>query len=101
MGRERRTAWAVLALSLLLLGRAIPWPGAAERPHGGPPGRGAARLLWGMPLDLNVEDERAIEALPGIGPGRARAIVAKRPLCTLADLSLAQRVDRLFNDAHD
>jgi hypothetical protein len=86
VGEERRAAWAVLALSLLLLARAVPWPGTPERPKAGPPGRGAARLLWGLPLDLNREEARAIEALPGIGPGRARAIVAKRPLCTLADL---------------
>ena len=86
MGRERRTAWAVLALSLLLLARAAPWPTMPARPAAQPPERGAARLLWGLPLDLNREDASAIEALPGIGPGRARAIVAERPLCTFDDL---------------
>jgi hypothetical protein len=81
-----RAAWAALALSLLLLARAAPCRAPVERPAGGPPAQGAARLLWGLPLDLNREDVRALEALPGIGPNRARAIVGRRPLCTLADL---------------
>ncbi len=32
----------------------------------------------GAPLDLNRADERALLALPGIGPARARAILAFR-----------------------
>lgn len=76
---------AALALSLLLLARALPRP-AGERPRGTPPAQGAARLLWGLPLDLNREDARDLEALPGIGPGRARAIVGGRPYCALSDL---------------
>jgi predicted DNA-binding helix-hairpin-helix protein len=71
---------------LLLLARAGAWRPLPERPLGEPPERGAARLLWGLPLDLNREDVRELEALPGIGPGRARAIVAGRPHCALADL---------------
>ncbi len=40
--------------------------------------RGPARLLFGLPLDLNRADARALEVLPGIGPARAQAIVAAR-----------------------
>ena len=83
---ERRTAWAALALALLLLARATPRGTGTERPLGGPPEHGAARLLWGLPLDLNREEARDLEALPGIGPGRAREIVAGRPYCTVEDL---------------
>ena len=86
MAEPRRAALAALALSLLLLARAGAWRAAPERPVAEPPERGAARLLWGLPLDLNHEDVRELEALPGIGPGRARAIVAGRPHCALADL---------------
>jgi hypothetical protein len=86
LAEQRRAAWAALALSLLLLARAGAWRPVSERPVGEPPERGAARLLWGLPLDLNREDVRELEALPGIGPGRARAIVAGRPHCALADL---------------
>ncbi len=53
------------------------------------PLRGPARLLFGQPLDPNREDARALEALPGIGPARARAIVRereRRPFRTLRDL---------------
>jgi competence protein ComEA len=56
--------------------------------RGAAPG-GAARLLFGLPLDLNRADAAALEALPGIGPGRAEAIVRARraaPFCGVAEL---------------
>jgi hypothetical protein len=40
--------------------------------------KGAARLLFGLPLDLNVEAVGSFEALPGVGPSRARAIALTR-----------------------
>jgi len=40
--------------------------------------RGPARLLFGLALDANTADAAALESLPGIGPGRAGAIVAAR-----------------------
>jgi predicted flap endonuclease-1-like 5' DNA nuclease len=83
---ERRAAWAALALAVLLLAHALPCAPGSPRPHAAAPARGAARLLWGLPLDLNREAARDLEALPGIGPGRARAIVTGRPYCTFADL---------------
>jgi competence protein ComEA len=55
----------------------------------GPPVRGPARLLFGLGLDPNRADARALEALPGIGPARAAAIVAereRRPFRDAADL---------------
>jgi hypothetical protein len=59
-------------------------------PHSRPrPLRGAASLLFGEPLDLNRADARALETLPGIGPGRARQIVterSRRPFASLADV---------------
>lgn len=39
---------------------------------------GPARLLFGQRLDLNRADPASFEALPGIGPARAAAIVAER-----------------------
>ena len=50
---------------------------------------GLAGLLFGLPIDLNRDPARALEALPGIGPARAGAIVAARevrPFCALRDL---------------
>ncbi len=55
----------------------------------GAPLEGAARLAFDLPLDVNREDARALEALPGIGAGRAAAIVAAReaaPFCDVRDL---------------
>lgn len=40
--------------------------------------RGPARLLMGLPLELRRSDARSLEALPGIGPALARAIVSTR-----------------------
>ena len=49
-----------------------------EAPHQGPALEGAARLLFGLPLDLNRADLIALESLPSIGPARAAAIVRER-----------------------
>jgi competence protein ComEA len=92
-----------------MLALALPWPrreappcaapreAAARDGHtiavrcdgSGPPLRGPARLLFGLPLDPNRADARALQALPGIGPARAAAIVAergRRPFRDVADL---------------
>lgn len=55
----------------------------------GGPLRGPASVLFGGGLDPNRDDARALEAVPGIGPARAAAIVAGRgegPYRELADL---------------
>jgi DNA uptake protein ComE-like DNA-binding protein len=55
----------------------------------GAPLDGAARLTFGLPLDVNRADARALEALPGIGVRRAAAIVAARvgaPFCSVREL---------------
>lgn len=110
-----RGAWnsaAVLAAALWLLARPpgappVPFcPCPAERlaasgwtiwvdcdplsPLG--PLRGAAPLLFGRPLDLNRADARALETLPGIGPTRARQIVAERSKRAFASVADVTRV---------
>jgi hypothetical protein len=50
---------------------------------------GPTRRLFGMPVDPNLADSVTLETLPGIGPARARAIIAERavrPFTSLADL---------------
>jgi hypothetical protein len=61
---------------------------AARRPNL----RGPARLLFGLPLDLNVAQAASLESLPGIGPRRAAAIVAARCLEPFEDLEAVRRV---------
>jgi competence protein ComEA len=56
------------------------------------PLRGPARLLFGFPLDLNREDARALEVLPGIGAVRAAAIVRERERRPFRDLRDLERV---------
>jgi hypothetical protein len=99
---------AALALAGLLIWLALPraaprlapCPEPAERVgvaghtlsvacEGGPPLRGPARRLFGLPLDPNREDAAALEALPGIGPARAAAIVRerlRRPFASVAGI---------------
>lgn len=85
--RGRSASSAALWVSAILYGAALASVPRGSAPPSTPPRTGAARLLWGLPLDLNREDVRALEALPGIGPTRARAIAAARPYCRPADLA--------------
>ncbi len=52
--------------------------------------RGPTRLLFGLSIDPNRADLQTLEALPGIGPARALAIVRerdRRPFDALSDLA--------------
>ncbi|HIL81204.1 MAG TPA: hypothetical protein EYG54_08110 [Myxococcales bacterium] len=96
---------AVVALALWGVGFLLgpPWVETCARPHacvlpsdggrresgilevncsdgalGGGGLKGPARLLFGLPLDLNGATASDLESLPGIGPARARAIVQAR-----------------------
>ena len=112
MTLEDRVARAGFALACLLFVLALPWPRAplpgcplpreAEAQSGhtsvvrcdgvGPPLRGPARLLFGLRLDPNRADARALEVLPGIGPARAAAIVAERERAPFRELAQLRRV---------
>ncbi len=57
--------------------------------------RGVGGLLFGAPLPLETATARELEALPGIGPSRARAILAARarlPFESLEDLERASGI---------
>lgn len=80
-------ARALWLASALLVARALAPAeprGALARAASAPVG--AARLLYGLPLDVNREPSAVLELIPGIGPVRASAIVSRRPHCSLADL---------------
>lgn len=97
-GAPNAVASAGLALAAVLVVSALPRsPGPAPRCDAprqvgegvgriarvacggrGAPLRGATRLLFGLKLDLNCAGAEAFEALPGIGPARAAAIVRER-----------------------
>jgi competence ComEA-like helix-hairpin-helix protein len=52
--------------------------------------RGPALLLFGLPIDINRPDAETLAALPGIGVGRAAAIVrvrAEAPFQSVSDLA--------------
>ncbi len=99
------TFGGVSALGLVGLGKSAPRPECASpyliESHGAvsevdcgrgdePALGGAAGLLFGTPLDLNRAGVVDLVALPGIGPVRAKAIVAARsegPFCEVASLT--------------
>ncbi len=97
MEASGRASGAALTLALALLALAVPGPerapagcpapGALDAaPHtrevacggAGPALRGPARALFGLGIDPNRADPATLEALPGIGPARAAAIVRER-----------------------
>jgi competence protein ComEA len=104
--------WLAVALLALEVGRGALAPGSDRLPpcahpseleangghtrrvtcdgaRGGAEVRGPARVLFGLGIDPNLADAAALEALPGVGPARAEAIVAGRAdgaYRTLADL---------------
>jgi len=47
----------------------------------------AAEPVPGAPVDLNTADQKALEALPGVGPTTAKKIIAARPFKSVDDLS--------------
>ena len=76
-----RAAWLTAAALL-----ALALPGPAPQPGPCPDPSGAAGLLCGRLLDLNAASPEALEALPGVGPARARALVEARPFASLAEV---------------
>lgn len=83
--RDERAARA--ALAMLCAGWLWAVFPTARVPHPPRPvGEGVERLLWGGRLDPNRAPVEALRVLPGIGPGRAAAIVAARPFCAAADV---------------
>jgi DNA uptake protein ComE-like DNA-binding protein len=53
-------------------------------------------------VDVNSADEKVLEALPGVGPARAKAIIAGRPYTDKQEL-LTKKVlpSNVFNDIQD
>jgi hypothetical protein len=86
-GPARAALALALGLAALALVPAQPTPPGVGRPA---PLRGAEALLFGLPVDANRADRATLEALPGIGPGKAAAWVEerlRRPFCGPADLA--------------
>ena len=82
--------FALLAWILALPGLAM-----AQTPAAHPPTRQSAPITAGHAapaptgpalVDVNSADEKTLDALPGIGPVRAKAIVANRPYAEKQDL---------------
>ena len=78
---------AMLAWMLALPGLALAQAPAAQTRHGPATGRTAQIQPAGPSLvDVNSADEKALDSLPGVGPARAKAIVANRPYAEKQEL---------------
>lgn len=86
-GPARAALMVAVGLAALALTPAQPTAPGVGRPAAL---RGAQALLFGLRVDANRADRATLEALPGIGPGKATAWVEERlqkPLCGPADLA--------------
>lgn len=59
---------------------------APAAPPAGITGTGDSDVSTGDQLDLNTASQAALEGLPGIGPAKARDIIANRPYSSVDDL---------------
>jgi len=73
------SAGAAVLVALGLWAAALPGRAPAAVPC-------TADLVCGRPLDLNRAEPERLEALPGIGPVRARAIAGARPFARVEGL---------------
>ena len=81
-GRERLAVIAIAAAAALLaLAFFIPGRGEGRAAARGEPVPDYAWQAAGGRLDLNAAGEKELEALPGVGPVRARAILEYRVRC--------------------
>lgn len=64
-------------------------PAKAEKPAAAP----------AAPVDLNTADQKALEALPGVGPAMAKKIMAGRPYKSVDDLSKIKGMSKAKIDA--
>ena len=81
----------VLATAALALGvQALAWLRILRAPP-----RDAARRLERLQVDLNRAPLGELEALPGVGPSTARALVAARPIRTERELEALLGTKRL------
>ena len=66
----------------------LPHPASAQTPapSASPAARTAPRAAAVKRIDINSATEKQLEALPGIGPARSRAIIAGRPYAELSEL---------------
>ena len=82
---------SLLALPGLVSAQAVQGGQAAKPAPIARPATPTARSTASAPsgpalIDVNSADEKALDALPGVGPARAKAIVANRPYSEKAEL---------------
>jgi len=82
-GASQGTAQPVAPAAPSVARPAAPAAAPAAKPTAARP---AAKALPATKVDVNAATAAQLEALPGIGPARSKAIVANRPYAELGDL---------------
>jgi competence protein ComEA len=66
------------------------------------PAASKAKLAPGQKVDINTADEGTLQALPGIGPAKAKAIIAGRPYTKIEDIMKVKGIKQgVFNKIKD
>jgi competence protein ComEA len=74
----------------------------AQKPTSDKPSKATSKLAPGQRININTATQQEIEALPAIGPAKAKAIIAGRPYTKIEDIMKVKGIkQKIFDKIKD